>query len=153
MIYYLLVTDGTRVLMIQESKLVLPNTSLHWPITKKRPSHSWSVGLLKHITYGLYECSFEKSTRPFGFPVGQFLSICRLEPEKLETLFTQCTTIRRWSKYNGAQIGHKFSLLTIKDLQMSNTDLMSVHGLRYIFPDISSATMAEVPSNTITNDP
>ena len=155
MIYYILVTDGLRVLMIHDTKLLLPNTSQHWPITKSRPKNAWSSNLLKHITYGLHEEAFEKPVRPFGFPVGQYLSICRLEPATIDEIMTKCTTIKRWAKYNAGKddFGFRFQILTVKDANINTIDLMSSHGLRYVFPEITSATTVRGPSNIITNDP
>ena len=109
---------------------------------------------MKHITYGIFSVAFERPVRPFGFPSGQYLSLCRVEPSKLDEIFTTCTAVRKWSKYNtSGQIGFKFSLLVVKDISLPAVDLMSLHGLRYVFPEITSATTASAPTHNITNDP
>jgi hypothetical protein len=141
--------------MIQDPKLVLPNTSAHWPITKKRPQNAWSSSLLKHITYGTFiRAVFEKPVRPFGFPVGQHISICRLTAEQLDSIVFTCTAVRKWAKYNSTgSFGFKLVLITIQDINIPSIDLMSLHGLRYVFPEITVASTVEVSSTIITNDP
>jgi hypothetical protein len=126
---YCLVTDGVRILAVEEAdKLQLPNSRAHWPPVRPTPKTNWPVTLLTHVCYGTLDVRMgphERLPRPFGLPPGTFAVKWQLSPDDLDRIVDSSRRRRLWAiRY--AEASWPWALRAVKH-NHADLDLASTH--------------------------
>lgn len=131
----LLITDGTRVLLIQDSTgLALPSQR-QWPVTLKPPKNNWPLALARHISFNCVQewPEYQKQKRAFGMPDESLWYVFLIGPTNLDAIVHQTKKTSEWFfRYASARIPWSLKIADLHSIIANklSCEVMSAHCIR-----------------------
>lgn len=134
---FLLVTDGSRAMMIHDPILgndyLLPSHQ-QWPKTLKPSKNEWPLHLVKHVTYNIpfQWPEYQKQKKTFGMPEHSSWFLFSITQPDFDYLLRETKKVSQWFfRYANASIPWTIKSFDLTILNgKTNCDAMSAHCLR-----------------------